>query len=342
MSRKESGGAGLQAPMLECVEYPAQCPCRLRSRRVEFDEYPVPHYATSLEIVLTEGVDGYAVIGTNRFDITRDRNGVFVIPPNVVHYTMFRAGTGKIHVFKLSVDLIANYMNVGNLFALRGCAMEEIPGALPERYDAFADVLLRQISYDWQDAWKMFGGLISLFRLLEDCIATRKSDEKSAERLDERIRLIMQWTKDHVQERISVEDAAAQLHYSRYHFCRFFREHVGISYLTYLNTLKIDRAAELMKEGKSTTFCCYECGFTNLSYFISLFRKITGFSTVEYRKRQAMSAGAEGNGQRQLSGAPSDGVPASSELPCSSSAAESGNGSAPLCTCRRYSDGDRR
>ena len=246
MKSKVHGEAPL-TPRLECVEYPAQCPCRLRSRTSEIDEYLVPHYATSLEIVLTEGVDGYAVIGTNRFDITRDRGGVFVIPPNVVHYTMFRAGPGRIHVFKLSMELIADYMNVGRLFALHGHTMEDAPGFLPERYAEFAEILFRQISYDWQDPWRMFDGLIALFRLMDDCIAKRKSNEKKTEQLDERIRLVMQWTKDHVQERITVEDAAAQLHYSRYHFCRFFREHVGISYLTYLNALKIDLAVELMK-----------------------------------------------------------------------------------------------
>ena len=271
------------------MEYPTQCPCRLRSRTSETDEYLIPHYATSLEIVLTEGVEGYAVIGTNRFDLTRDCNGVFVIPPNVVHYTMFRAGPGRIHVFKLSVELIGDYMNVGRLFALHGHTMEEVPGFLPERYAEFAEVLFSRISYDWQDPWGMFDGLIALFRLMGDCIAKRKSNEKKTKQLDERIRLIMQWTKDHVQERITVEEAAAQLHYSRYYFCRFFREHVGISYLTYLNALKINRAAELMKAGKSTTFCCYECGFTNLSYFISLFRRYTGCSTVEYRRRQGLS-----------------------------------------------------
>ena len=209
MKSKAHGEAPL-TPMLECVEYPAQCPCRLRSRVSEIDEYLVPHYATSLEIILTEGVDGYVVIGTNRFDITRDRGGVFVIPPNVVHYTMFRAGSGRIHVFKLSMELIA-----------------EVPGFLPERYEEFTEILFRRISYDWQDPWQMFDGLIALFRLIEDCIAKRKSNEKKTEQLDERIRLVMQWTKDHVQERITVEDAAAQLHYSRYYFCRFFREHVG-------------------------------------------------------------------------------------------------------------------
>lgn len=288
MKSKEHSGIP-QTPMLECVEYPAQCPCRLRSRTSETDEYLIPHYATSLEIVLTEGVEGYAVIGTNRFDLTRDCNGVFVIPPNVVHYTVFRAGTGKIHVFKLSMELIADYMNVGSLFAVQGHAMEDVPGFLPERYAEFAEVLFSRINYDWQDPWGMFDGLIALFRLMGDCIAKRKSNEKKTKQLDERIRLIMQWTKDHVQERITVEEAAAQLHYSRYYFCRFFREHVGISYLTYLNALKINRAAELMKAGKSTTFCCYECGFTNLSYFISLFRRYTGCSTVEYRRRQGLS-----------------------------------------------------
>ena len=288
MKSKEHSGIP-QTPMLECVEYPAQCPCRLRSRVSETDEYLIPHYATSLEIVLTEGVEGYAVIGTNRFDLTRDCNGVFVIPPNVVHYTAFRAGAGKIHVFKLSMELIADYMNVGSLFAVQGHAMEDVPGFLPERYAEFAEVLFSRISYDWQDPWGMFDGLIALFRLMGDCIAKRKSNEKKTEQLDERIRLIMQWTKDHVQEHITVEEAAAQLHYSRYYFCRFFREHVGISYLTYLNALKINRAAELMKAGKSTTFCCYECGFTNLSYFISLFRRYTGCSTAEYRRRQGLS-----------------------------------------------------
>ncbi|HBF14962.1 MAG TPA: hypothetical protein DDW30_04635, partial [Clostridiales bacterium] len=182
MKSKARGEAPL-TPMLECVEYPAQCPCRLRSRISEIDEYLIPHYATSLEIILTEGVDGYVVIGTNRFDITRDRNGVFVIPPNVVHYTMFRAGAGRIHVFKLSMELIADYMNVGRLFALHGHAMEDAPGFLPERYEEFAEILFRQISYDWQDPWQMFDGLIALFRLMEDCIAKRKSNEKKTEQL---------------------------------------------------------------------------------------------------------------------------------------------------------------
>lgn len=275
------------APTLECVPYPAKCPCRLRMRESNVDEYLNPHYASSLEIVLTEGVRGYAVIGMKRFDIPDGKNCVFVIPPNVVHYTMFRAGAGRINVFKLSTELIADYMNMENLFALRGHALEEAPGFLPERYDEFREIIFERLAYDWSDPWKVFDGLIALFRLIEDCIE-HANDSNRAEQLDERIRQVMQWTKAHASERITVEDAANRLHYSRYYFCRFFKEHVGISYLTYLNALKIDRAVELMKEGKSTTYCCYECGFTNLSYFISLFRKITGYSTVEFRRRQKL------------------------------------------------------
>lgn len=284
--RTEQAHTGV-TPTLECVPYPAKCPCRLRMRESNVDEYLNPHYASSLEIVLTEGVRGYAVIGTRRFDIPGDRNCVFVIPPNVVHYTMFRAGAGKIWVFKLSTELIADYMNVGNLFALRGHTLEECPGFLPERYDEFREIFFERLAYDWSDPWRIFDGLIALFRLIEDCIE-HANDASRPEQLDERIRQVMQWTKAHAGERITVEDAANQLHYSRYYFCRFFKEHVGISYLTYLNALKIDRAVSLMKEGHSTTYCCYECGFTNLSYFISLFRKITGYSTVEFRRRQKL------------------------------------------------------
>ena len=115
----------------------------------------------------------------------------------------------------------------------------------------------------------------------------RKRDRqkrKENKAVNDKILEIIKWTQERVCERITVEDAAAELHYSKYHFCRLFKEHVGISYLKYINTLKIDHAAKLLREGHSSTYCCFECGFDSLSYFLKLFKDITGYTTSEYKK----------------------------------------------------------
>jgi AraC-like DNA-binding protein len=68
--------------------------------------------------------------------------------------------------------------------------------------------------------------------------------------------------------------------------CRFFRLNMEMTLFEYLNKLKIEFACKLlMDQDLSIMEVCFDSGFNNLSHFNKQFKKITGLTPSEYRKR---------------------------------------------------------
>ena len=51
-----------------------------------------------------------------------------------------------------------------------------------------------------------------------------------------------------------------------------------------ITSMKIQYAKTLLQGGKSVTEACYDSGFSDCSYFISTFQKITGVTPGQYKK----------------------------------------------------------
>jgi AraC-like DNA-binding protein len=60
---------------------------------------------------------------------------------------------------------------------------------------------------------------------------------------------------------------------SPFHFARLFRSLVGVPPVRYLLHTRLDRAYDLLRQNRSVTDACFDCGFRNLSYFVRAFRK---------------------------------------------------------------------
>ncbi len=58
-----------------------------------------------------------------------------------------------------------------------------------------------------------------------------------------------------------------------------------MTYLSYLNSVKIEKAMQMLRYGKTVTECTYECGFDSVSYFVQLFKKILGCTPGQYIKQ---------------------------------------------------------
>lgn len=57
----------------------------------------------------------------------------------------------------------------------------------------------------------------------------------------------------------------------------------GITYIDYINHLRISNACRMLSRGDTLSKVCAECGFGNQSYFIRLFSKIMGMTPAKYR-----------------------------------------------------------
>jgi len=87
-------------------------------------------------------------------------------------------------------------------------------------------------------------------------------------------------------EPLDVSAVAARAGYSRYHFVRLFREVYGETPGAYLARRRIERAQDLLRTANLTvTEICMLVGFTSLGTFCTRFKRQTGMTPTEFRRR---------------------------------------------------------
>ena len=98
----------------------------------------------------------------------------------------------------------------------------------------------------------------------------------------------IRYMKEHFDRRFSIEELAARLGLSAAYFTRLFTRQTGQTPLACLNGIRLSHAVFLLL---NTTLSIDEvalsCGFSCGNYFCKVFRKASGFSPAEYRKRYA-------------------------------------------------------
>ncbi len=93
-------------------------------------------------------------------------------------------------------------------------------------------------------------------------------------------RMVMQaisYLQTHFTEPITVDEMSAQLGFSKYYFCRRFKEITGQTMVDYLNLLRCKNARRLLAEGTyNVSESARLSGFNNLSYFAKVYKKHMG------------------------------------------------------------------
>lgn len=87
-------------------------------------------------------------------------------------------------------------------------------------------------------------------------------------------------------ENIDAGEIADEACYSKFHFIRTFKSIYGKTPHQYLTMVRIERAKELLEAEMSVTKACFSVGFDSLSSFIGLFKRRTGLTPSEYRRRK--------------------------------------------------------
>jgi len=101
-----------------------------------------------------------------------------------------------------------------------------------------------------------------------------------------RIKLLHDYLMRHYREEVNLEKLASMVNMAEGSLCRFFKMNVGSSIFEYLNKIKVEFACQLLMDPDIGIFdVCLDSGFNNLSHFNKQFRKHTGVTPTEYRKR---------------------------------------------------------
>ncbi|MBR2460015.1 MAG: helix-turn-helix domain-containing protein [Clostridia bacterium] len=90
----------------------------------------------------------------------------------------------------------------------------------------------------------------------------------------------------HFRESPSLNQVAEQAGFHPHYLSELFKKVTGQSYTERLNALRIGCAKTMLSSGFSVTESCYRSGFGSLSNFLLVFKKQTGVSPDEYKKRK--------------------------------------------------------
>lgn len=109
---------------------------------------------------------------------------------------------------------------------------------------------------------------------------------------DEQVTAVLRHIAAEFQRRINVDDILRATGTSRRALERKFREHLGRSPLQELHRQRVAHARQLLLTGKEALHrIAPACGFADASQFVNVFRKQTGMTPGEFRRR-AQPAGA--------------------------------------------------
>lgn len=98
----------------------------------------------------------------------------------------------------------------------------------------------------------------------------------------------IRYMKEHFDQRFSMEELAGRMGLSAAYFTRLFTRETGQTPLACLNGIRLSHAVFLLlNTSLSVDEVALSCGFSCGNYFCKVFRKASGFSPVEYRRRYA-------------------------------------------------------
>jgi len=82
----------------------------------------------------------------------------------------------------------------------------------------------------------------------------------------------------------SMQDVAKVMNYSDTHFCRLFKQCFHINFSVYLNEFRVEQAKIMLANSNLTVKeVSLSCGYRDTSYFIRVFKRITGTTPSDYR-----------------------------------------------------------
>lgn len=96
---------------------------------------------------------------------------------------------------------------------------------------------------------------------------------------------LLSYLDEHYSENITLEFAAKQMNFSSSHFSKVFKKLTGINFVNYLNMIRIEHAANQLKNTPDRILdIALSCGFNNIRNFNRVFKKMTGYTPTQFSK----------------------------------------------------------
>jgi AraC-like DNA-binding protein len=98
---------------------------------------------------------------------------------------------------------------------------------------------------------------------------------------------VINYIDDNLSARLNLDLLSEKAGLSKYHFCRIFKNNIGLSPMQFIMSMRIAKAKALLKrEDANISKIASSLGFNDLSSFTVQFKKVTGTTPIKFRKSQ--------------------------------------------------------
>ena len=153
-------------------------------------------------------------------------------------------------------------------------------------FDVIEDIIYCYYEKDIAYELELKSLLFKFFSLLykNDLIKKHQSKNNLTINTTDKIKLVLNYINDHYSEDISINTLAELCEYSEYLFMRFFKKHIGLTCVQYINNLRLEKSSILLTSTNNAIMdVSLEVGFDNLSYFNKLFKRKYNLTPKEFR-----------------------------------------------------------
>ena len=247
-----------------------------------------PHWHQGLEILYVE--EGFGVVIVDNRQYTMRPGRLFFFPPFTLHKIMVDEKAEDsyrrtiIHVDQHAIAKLLQHFpdNHRRLQALsargRPAFVADLADAHPH-IDHLFSLYASAATTSGLSTEQIANMLMTLFSMLPPV------QEKMTESAQGIATPVMFWIEENYRQKFSLDALAAELGKSRSYLSRRFHAETGEHIHNYLNTLRLRRACELLRHSAlPVNEIAGQVGFSEVTYFISSFKKGIGKTPLQYRK----------------------------------------------------------
>lgn len=141
-------------------------------------------------------------------------------------------------------------------------------------------------------ALDVLSSFASLWRLAFSCITGDMGEKRqSGGEKEERVKALISYIRSAYSEELTVSDLAAVSGFSRSELYRSFSVYANCDPMEYVSSCRLSAASQLLIEGEmGVTEIALATGFSSAAYFGKFFRRHTGLSPREFRKKHISSS----------------------------------------------------
>lgn len=246
------------------------------------------HYHDELEILFPLNGDMDILVDGKRQKL--QKKNLTVIECGQIHHTHAKEKYSMLACVHISKKHLQSYFPEIELYQI-SCNPDNLVSEKAEHYIKLCLLLSELVKLYITDEplyeMEADGILLQVMAILLRHFATLGAPQAvtiSATSID-RIRTVISYVQNHYQESISLAEISNYLGLDKTYFCRFFKKNMGMSFLSYLNEVRLSHVyQDLMETDLPIVEIKDRNGFKNQKLFNSAFKKLYGCTPKEVRK----------------------------------------------------------